>query len=409
MKTYNVRFKLKVIKLAEEKGKHHAAKLFKVDRKRVREWVQNKEKLMALPKNKNRLRGAGRPLKYKDIDVGLMRWLSDRRQAGIRVTGKALKHEALLRHRENGCQSFKASYGWFTKFKRRHNLSFRRSTHIAQHPKEITDDRIDSFLKYVINIRKNREYGDQDIANMDETPVWFDMPGKSTLNATGEREIMVSSTGHEKQKITVTLGAYAEGTKISPLVHLPGVRPLPKTDIPTGVVVYMCGTGQKSWADETSIKFWLSKLWGRNNQRRRILVWDAFRAHLTPGVKRSVNTTYNTDMCVIPGGCTSKLQPADVPWNRPFKIKLQELYDQWLFDGPAEYTAHGNRQSPSKALMLQWIKEAWGSITPDIVRKSFKKCGINSALDGSEDHIFQAEDDNEEAPDTGPDDYTDDD
>ena len=78
---------------------------------------------------------------------------------------------------------------------------------------------------------------------MDETPVWFDMPGKSTLNATGEREIMVSSTGHEKQKITVTLGAYADGTKISPLVHLPGVRPLPKTDIPTGVVVYMCGTG----------------------------------------------------------------------------------------------------------------------------------------------------------------------
>ena len=106
---------------------------------------------------------------------------------------------------------------------------------------------------------------------------------------------MVSSTGNEKQKITVTLGAYADGTKISLLVHQPGVRPIPKTVIPTHVVVYMCGTGQKSWADETSIKFWQSKLWGRNNQRRRILVWDAFCAHLTPGVKRSDNTMYNTD------------------------------------------------------------------------------------------------------------------
>jgi hypothetical protein len=35
-------FKLKVIKFAEERGKHGAAKFFNVDRKRVREWCQNK-------------------------------------------------------------------------------------------------------------------------------------------------------------------------------------------------------------------------------------------------------------------------------------------------------------------------------------------------------------------------------
>jgi hypothetical protein len=32
---YNFSFKLKVIKFAEEKGKHEAAKFFNVDRKRV--------------------------------------------------------------------------------------------------------------------------------------------------------------------------------------------------------------------------------------------------------------------------------------------------------------------------------------------------------------------------------------
>lgn len=147
---------------------------------------------------------------------------------------------------------------------------------------------------------------------MDETPVWFDMPGKSTLELKGEMEVRVYSTGHEKQKITVTLAAYADGTKIAPLVHLPGIRPLPKSDIPSGIVVYMCGAGAKSWANEESIKFWLKKIWGVNNTDKRLLMWDSFRGHLTEDVKKLVRQKYNTDICVIPGGCTCKLQPADV-------------------------------------------------------------------------------------------------
>ena len=45
---------------------------------------------------------------------------------------------------------------------------------------------------------------------------------------------------------------------------------------------------------------------------------------------------YNSDLCVIPRGCTSKLQPADVSWNKPFKSHLSEMYDEWLFSGPVE-------------------------------------------------------------------------
>ena len=237
-----------------------------------------------------------------------------------------------------------------------------------------------------------------EIGNMDETPVWFEMPGKSTLAECGEKEIRVTSTGHEKEKFTITLSAYADGTKLPPLVHLSGVRPPPKNEIPAGVVIYMCGAGKKSWANEESINFWLKRVWGMNNQRRRFLVWDAFRAHLTPSVKESVRMKYNSDLCVIPGGCTSKLQPADVSWNRPFKSHIAELYDKWLFNGPVEKTKGGNRRAPSKIVMLKWIKQAWDAISPDIVRKSFKKCGISNAIDGSEDNLFQNDDDDDTYP-----------
>jgi hypothetical protein len=181
--------------------------------------------------------------------------------------------------------------------KKRHSITFRRSTHIVQHSKSIVDDRVDKFLNFVIRMHKLCGYQMSEIGNMDETPVWFEMPGKSTLAECGEKEICVTSTGHEKEKLTVTLSAYADGTKLPPLVHLSGVRPPPKNEIPTGVVIYMCGAGKKSWANEDSINFWLKRVWGMNNQRRRFLLWDAFRAHLTSSVKESVRMKYNSDVC----------------------------------------------------------------------------------------------------------------
>lgn len=394
-RSYSASFKLKVISLAEEKGKHFAARSFNVHRRRVQEWCQDKARLEAVPKGEKRKSGAGRPLKYPDIEASLLKWFDERREGGVRVTGKSLRHEALRLHRENGNQSFKASNGWYQRFKKRH-IVFRRTTHISQHPVHITDNRIDKFLIFVTRMRKFREYSDSEILNMDETPVWFEMPGKSSLSYAGETEVRVASTGHEKEKITVTLAAYGDGTKLAPLVHLPGVRPPKKDEIPAGIQIIMCGSGNKSWANEDSIIFWLKQLYGVNNQRRRLLVWDAFRAHITQRVKDLVKVKHNSDMAVIPGGCTCKLQPADVSWNRPFKAKLAELYDEWIFNGPIERTRAGNRKAPPKALLLKWIKDAWAAITPDVIRKSFKKCGITVALDGTEDHLFQQDSDSDD-------------
>lgn len=392
---YAAAFKLRVVKVAEEKGKHFAAKLFKVDRKRVREWCQNKSRIETLKGSQKRASGAGRPIRYADIEQKLVQWFFERREAGVRVTGKSLKMEALRLHRENGSQSFRASNGWFTRFKKRHYITLWRTTHVRQKSVAVTDGLVDKFLRFVIRMRRLRNYSDMHIGNMDETPVYLEMPGKSTYASIGDNEVSVASTGREKMKLTVTLGAYADGTKLSPLVHLPGVRPLKKEEIPSGIIVYMCGAGKKSWATEESIIFWLKKLWGRNNTSRRMLVWDAFRGHLTAEVKKFVRTTCNTDMCVIPGGCTSKLQPADVSWNRPFKLKLAEYYDEWLFSGEVEKTAAGNRKAPPKPLILKWIKDSWACITPAVIRKSFKKCGITSALDGSDDYLFQHQSDEE--------------
>ena len=43
-------------------------------------------------------------------------------------------------------------------------------------------------------------------------------------------------------------------------------------------------------------------------------------------------------------------------------------------------------------MLLLWIKIAWGVISPEIIIESFKKCGITNSIDGNEDHLFQASD-----------------
>ena len=40
---------------------------------------------------------------------------------------------------------------------------------------------------------------------------------------------------------------------------------------------------------------------------------------------------------------------------------------------------------PDKTICLQWVKEAWKSVTPEVVKKSFLACGISVNTDGSQD------------------------
>lgn len=265
IRSYDLGFKLKVVDYATTNGNRAAAKYFRIDRKRVREWRQNESKL----------RG-GRKIIFKEIDQEIFSWMKERRQAGVRVTGKALKTQARKLHLSKGNQSFKGSCGWLRCFMKRHNISFRRQTHVAQKNEEVLGDRMHGFLKFILRLRKRQSYPLSMIGNMDETPVWVDMPGDYTLEERGVRTVTMGSTGHEKSRITVCLAAMGDGTKLHPLVLLKGVRP-PK-NIPLGVYVLMTPA---AWSNESVIEHWLKVIWRRNSSNRRLLIWDAFSAHKT--------------------------------------------------------------------------------------------------------------------------------
>jgi hypothetical protein len=55
----------------------------------------------------------------------------------------------------------------------------------------------------------------------------------------------------------------------------------------------------------------------------------------------------------------------------------------WLF-----LSCLGNLKAPSIENVLTWISSAWDSLSPEIIKKSFKVCGISTTTDGSEDHLI---------------------
>ncbi|CAG8662651.1 24015_t:CDS:2 [Cetraspora pellucida] len=59
-----------------------------------------------------------------------------------------------------------------------------------------------------------------------------------------------------------------------------------------------------------------------------------------------------------------------------------------------QLTCGRNFKKPAYNLMCQWIIDAWEDIPAELVKNSFKKCGISNKLDGSENYLMYKEEKN---------------
>ena len=60
--------------------------------------------------------------------------------------------------------------------------------------------------------------------------------------------------------------------------------------------------------------------------------------------------------------------------------------------GPFEFTPAGKKKAQSRDLVLQWIKQSWAEIPAEMLRKSFKMCGISNTLDDTKDDEVYTDD-----------------
>lgn len=396
---YTTAFKLKVVETAEKTNNCVAAREFCISEKLVRDWRKNANQLQKMPRQKCANRG--KPSKWPELEKKVAEWIRGNRQSGICVTRQAIRIYALMESNKDGIVDFKASAGWFTRFMKRHDLVLQRKTKIAEKFPAELDKKIIQFHRFVIKNRLRESYRLSCIGNMDETPIFFYMPEIRTVSHDGENTIFVKTTGHEKIRFTLVLSCMADGTKLKPMAVFRR-KTLPKENFPEGIVIHVHPQG---WMDEDGCRKWTKEVWnlrpGGQHNEKSLLVWDQFRSHIMKNVIDDVRS-YNTDIAVIPSGLTSVLQPIDVGINKPFKDMMRIQWNNWLCDGEKTYTEGGGVRAPPLPMISEWIINSWNEIKIDTVVKSFKKCGISNALDGTEDDYLWNDRDEEDVEDLQP-------
>lgn len=228
----------------------------------------------------------------------------------------------------------------------------------------------------------------QNVINMDETPLYFDMASATTYDQTGTKDVLIKTTGYEKLRFTVVLSITASGKRLEPMLIFKNLKDVPKLKNgekwPAGKIVPPISACDLVWFSEISISIIMLYI-----LIKIVLLFVPIGVHITVAKGGSMTTelfiTYlekiikkrsgaifmpptvvimdraashrvnevvklhNSDALLIPGGCTSLIQPLDVTINKPFKDRMRIKWRNWL-DIPADQqllTKKGNRQRVS--------------------------------------------------------------
>lgn len=406
-KSYSREKKLLVVKFYHENDNnlYQTCKKFSLNSKTVLRWIRDKKKIKKSSKGSKRVK-FGRTAQYPEMEERLYSEYKEMREKGLKVKGWWFRVRSKQLHKDlySDREEFSCSEGWFSRFKRRHKISLRRATNTCQRP---PDDKRTSMQKFHQSIRKAAKTGESagplgrwklsSIANMDQTPLPFSFTAGEMYSDTGERSVWVRSgqSGLDKRQCTAQLTLFADGEpRVKPLVIFRGTG---KRIAFTEQVRYdkrvTVRFQPNAWCDENVMGFWIRQCWKPVCSGPMHLVMDVHKAQKTDAIQDLLAKDCNTHCSYVPGGCTSLVQPVDVSFNKPFKAAIEKLSQQHLHDNLDMYVRGGFSASARRILFTQWIGQAWEELSSkkEMIIRSFEKCGLSVAVDGSEDDKINIE------------------
>ena len=146
---------------------------------------------MLNPKQRTR---RGRKEFWPEFELDIKKWIIQQRANGRQVSTVMIQFKAKKMANQKKITNFKGSNHWCNRFMRRHRLSVRATTSVGQKLPIDRKEKMASFKLFVDNEKSGIEY--QQIGNMDEVLVSFDMVGNYTVDSKDAKEVKITSTGH---------------------------------------------------------------------------------------------------------------------------------------------------------------------------------------------------------------------
>ena len=390
-------------------------------------WIKNRDKI-ANGKKGTRKQILAQQAQQPKMEERLNELFREKRVIGRQIDGKWFFRNArviygnlyperviMLATGRKLYEGFKFSNGWFSGFKKRHNITSRAITKKAQKPPEELRETILKWLRF--NRRNSQPLPDQvtaeigryqlsEITNMDQSPIAYEFISDKTYDLKGEKTVWTKSarSGWDKRQATLQIMVHADGIcRSKPLLIFRGkydnnstARRAESKRYHSGVIVEF---NDDAWANEATILRWIKKQYlpataYPSKTVPRLLTMDSFTAQKTDKVLQKLREI-NTIPSLIPGGCTGYVQVLDVAVNKPFKDLVKE-YSEIHYDlHSKEWEAGKYSTADRRVLLTQWVGKAWKKYHEDnqeVIKQTFRDVGLTLAIDGSEDKQLKIRD-----------------
>ena len=335
----------------------------------------------------------------EEMERLLLIWIKDKEIAGDTITEvviceKACAIYADLKATDNGddagesstdptIQEFKASHGWFEKFKKRTGIHS-----VVRHGEAASSDTkaAEEFVKSFKTILHQEGYVAQQVFNCDETGLFWKKMPRRTFITSEEKKL----PGHKpmKDRLTLALCANASGDlKIKPLLvyHSENPRAFKAQKVNKDLLQVFWRANAKAWVTRLFFVEWVNQVFGPTVKRylqennlplKCLLCLDNAPAH-PPGLEDDILDEYKfIKVMYLPPNTTPILQPMDQQVISNFK----KLYTKHLFKQCFNVTQSTNltlrefwKSHFNIVHCLKIIDQAWEGVTRRTLNSAWKK------------------------------------
>ena len=310
----------------------------------------------------------------KDVDVekALMDFYNWAKSKNIPLNGPVLMEKAQKIAYEAGVEDFKATDGWFSRWKKRNGLVFAA---LRGEAAEADTAGAEAFMKNEWP-ELQRRFHRKDIFNTDETGIYFRaLPDSTYVKEKSKRTTKGFKTA--KDRITALVTCSLEGEKLPLLIIgqsksprcFKGVRQMPAVNYKSSRNAWMTGPIWEGFLRD------LDRNMGR--QGRKILVLtDNCSAHVpVPGLK-------NVTVQFLPANTTSVLQPCDQGIIRSMKAifrtnlrrRILELIETMEDDDTI--SAHEVVKKVNMLQAMEMMAAAWKAVKTETIINCWRKGGF---------------------------------
>jgi hypothetical protein len=323
---------------------------------------------------------AGRTSSIAGISSQLLEWIITNRDLGMPVSRNMVVRKASSLDAEFRRKTRASKYAIICRFLESNNLVIRSKTHQAQKCRSEMEATGQDFITSIVPRLQEVGRDQQFIINMDQTPIFFSMTPKTTLQTRGSKTVSVRTSSDSTKRITVAVSVTASGSMLPPLLIF---NAKPNGRVEKELANFPPGANyavqKNAWMDERVMLMWVEVILEPYIKTapdgvRPILFLDSYRCHMMASVVQRVQDI-GVEVIHIPGGCTGVCQPVDVGIGKPFKDRVTCCWENWMVESGG--LEEEKTKTPSRQELSEWVIKGLKSIGTTIVRNSWRRHGFS--------------------------------